>query len=69
VSHRPEVRPVPVPDWVLHWPLCECGWRGDIVRTRAFADDQVVEHLDEHHDEIDPQPVLPGMTPEELQCP
>ncbi|MES0838350.1 hypothetical protein [Nocardiopsis tropica] len=47
-DHRTQVRPVPVPDWVLHRPLCSCGWGGDIVRTRHLADDQVTEHLAEH---------------------
>ena len=48
MRHRPEVRPVPVTDWVLHRPVCSCGWGGDIVRTSRFAQDQVDEHLAEH---------------------
>ncbi|WP_157983590.1 MULTISPECIES: hypothetical protein [unclassified Nocardiopsis] len=60
-SHRPNVRPVPVPDWVLHRPTCSCGWTGDTVRTRALADDQVHEHLTEHHHQEAEQPALPGL--------
>ena len=47
MAHRPRIEPVPVTDWTLHWPRCTCGWDGDIVRTRALADDQVDEHLAE----------------------
>ncbi|MBR8745324.1 hypothetical protein [Nocardiopsis sp. MG754419] len=45
VHHLIEIRPVPVPEWTLHWPLCTCGWAGDIVRTHPLAQDQVDEHL------------------------
>jgi len=48
VVHRVRIQPVPVPDWTLHWPRCTCGWDGDIVRTRAYADAQEQEHLGEH---------------------
>lgn len=60
-SHRPVVRPVPVPDWVLYRPACSCGWGGDIVRTRVFADDQVDEHLALTAPEAPVQPALPGL--------
>ena len=59
MKHRTEIRPVPVPEWVLHWPVCSCGWRGDIVRTRPLAVDQADEHLTEHHPDDDVvQPAL-----------
>lgn len=46
--HLIEIRPVPVPGWVLHWPMCTCGWEGDLVRTHPLAQDQVDEHLADH---------------------
>lgn len=58
MGHRTTIRPVPVPEWVLHWPQCSCGWRGDIVRTRPVAQDQVDEHLAEHTDIPAAQPAL-----------
>jgi hypothetical protein len=59
VSHRIEIRPVPVTAWTLHQPRCECGWSGDIVRTRPLAADQADEHLAEHHPDDDVvQPAL-----------
>jgi len=48
VAHRTRIQTQSVPGWVYHRPRCECGWDGDIVRTRAYADDQVDEHLAEH---------------------
>ena len=58
--HLIEIRPVPVPEWTLHWPLCICGWTGDIVRTRPLAQDQVAEHLASEHPDTTPvaQPAL-----------
>jgi len=47
VTHRPRIEPVPVTDWTLHWPRCDCGWDGDINRTRALANSQVKDHLAE----------------------
>lgn len=47
MDHRTRIEEVPVPDWTLHRPRCTCGWDGDIVRTRAYATDQVTEHLAE----------------------
>jgi hypothetical protein len=60
-SHRPDVLPVRVPEWTLHRPTCSCGWTGDTVRTRAFADDQVNEHLAATTDTAVVQPALPGL--------
>lgn len=50
-EHRITIRPVPVPEWTLHWPVCSCGWVGDVLRTRPLAADQVDEHLAEEHPE------------------
>ncbi|MGW8527025.1 hypothetical protein [Nocardiopsis sp. NPDC055824] len=58
MRHRVQIRPVPVPDWVLHRPTCSCGWTGDIVRTHVLADEQVFEHLDEHPDSSAAQAAL-----------
>lgn len=47
MAHRARIEQQSVPGWVYHRPRCDCGWDGDIVRTRALADDQVDEHLGE----------------------
>ncbi len=61
-GHHPDIRPVPVPDWVLYRPVCSCGWTGDIVRTRPFAEDQVDEHLAASAPQTRvEQPALPGL--------
>lgn len=57
MKHRTRIEPVPVPEWVLHWPQCSCGWRGDILRTRPLAQDQEAEHLAEAHPTTE-QPAL-----------
>ena len=53
MGHRTTIRPVPVPEWTLHRPVCSCGWAGDIVRTRQLAADQVEEHLADEHPSTD----------------
>ena len=49
MAHRTRIEPVPVPEWTLHWPLCSCGWRGDLLRTHPLATGQAEEHLAEAH--------------------
>ena len=49
MAHRTRIEPVPVPEWVLHWPQCSCGWQGYILRTQQMAEDQAEEHLAEAH--------------------
>lgn len=48
-EHRTTIRPVSVPEWVLHWPVCSCGWTGYVLRTREMAADQAAEHLVDDH--------------------
>ncbi|MBB5495811.1 hypothetical protein [Nocardiopsis metallicus] len=57
--HLIQIRPQPVPGWVLHWPVCTCGWTGYVLRTQQMAQDQADEHLAEHLPTTSPaQPAL-----------
>ncbi|WP_017584313.1 hypothetical protein [Nocardiopsis valliformis] len=58
MGHHIEIRPQPVPEWVLHWPVCTCGWAGYVLRTRPMAEEQAAEHLAEHHPTAPEQPAL-----------
>ncbi|MET9713366.1 hypothetical protein [Nocardiopsis alba] len=51
MRHITRVEQVPVPGWVYHWPRCECGWTGDIVRTPVLAELQITEHHDDQFEQ------------------
>ncbi|MFE0270467.1 hypothetical protein ACFWZ7_24780 [Nocardiopsis alba] len=43
MGHRTRIEARPSLGWIYHWPRCECGWEGDIVRTSALAELQITE--------------------------
>ena len=50
MAHRTRIEQQTAGGWVYHRPRCTCGWDGDIVRTRALANDQERKHLAEFAD-------------------